>query len=298
MNDYDRLESESERPTKIVDHSARWARLEPVANTNGTVRERIERFCETKRINVDSLAALGARVKVDGNGGVELAFAYPANGIIPALKYRPLGDKARYSETPSTFLEPLVVGRRDSLDWFVAEGETDGCRLLELVGDTAAIVVLPAGAKTFKREWAARIPRGATVYLCHDADDAGDEGAAKAAQMIGGRTIRVRPPDGYKDFCEWDGDRDAFVELVRAARAQQKLGYEFASAAEFLVHEYPPAQPLLGDERGVLLAVGSLLLVYGAEGSSKSTWTVDGVAHRRPGSCGSASRCRDRCGFA
>ena len=49
-------------------------------------------------------------------------------------------------------------------------------------------MVLPAGARTFRREWAALIPRGATVALCHDADEHGDDGADRAARIIGGRT--------------------------------------------------------------------------------------------------------------
>ena len=55
-----------------------------------------------------------------------------------------------------------------------------------------AHVVLPAGAHTFKPEWAALIPRGATVALCHDADEDGDQGAAKAAKIIGGCELGSR----------------------------------------------------------------------------------------------------------
>jgi hypothetical protein len=63
-------------------------------------------------------------------------------------------------------------------------------------------MVLPAGALTFKREWAAAVPRGARVFLCHDADEAGDQGAEKVARILGGRTVRLRPPVEGGDWCD------------------------------------------------------------------------------------------------
>ncbi len=60
------------------------------------------------------------------------------------IKLRELGGDRR--AVAGSVLMPLICGKRDSLDWFVAEGETDGARLLGLVGDVAAIIVLPAGA--------------------------------------------------------------------------------------------------------------------------------------------------------
>ena len=44
------------------------------------------------------------------------------------------------------------------------------------------------------------------MHLAHDADEYGDKGAVKAAAIIGGRTLRVRPPDGL-DWCDWAGNR-------------------------------------------------------------------------------------------
>jgi AAA domain-containing protein len=53
--------------------------------------------------------------------------------------------------------------------------------------------------------------------------------------------------------------------------------------ADFLAHPYPKAEPLLGEPGAIYLAVGTLFLVYGADGSAKSTWTVDGIAHLAAG---------------
>jgi hypothetical protein len=284
---YRRLEAEQRKPKPLVDHAAKLERLPTVADTNGAVEKRIISFCETKHISRDALVALDTRVKVDSHGGVELAWGYPAkiNGteIVSALKYRSLDPgKDRYAEAPSTFVQPLVIGKRDALDWFIAEGETDTARLYDLVGDVAAILCLPAGARTFKREWADVIPRGATVHLAHDNDEDGDAGAATAAALLGGRTVRVTPPDGYVDWCDWDGDRMQFLELVGEARAAKRSS-EFVTLDQFLKHPYPKAEPLLGDTDNILLAIGSLLLVFGADGSAKSTWSVDALAHLAAG---------------
>src|SRR5262245_10283387 len=203
MDDYDRLERETRVPRRVVNHAARWDQLEPVGVADGAVKERVARFCDQKGITLAALAALGTRAHPNPHGGTELAWGFPTRDAVTAIKYRPLGDKPRYAAAPSVFLRPLIVGNRDSDDWFVAEGETDAARLYDLIGDAAAILVLPAGALTFKPEWASAIPRGATVHLAHDADEAGDQGADKAARTIGGRTVRVRPPDEGCDWCDW-----------------------------------------------------------------------------------------------
>ena len=287
MSDYDGLQTAAERPPKrLSDHTAAWLRLEPVSSCNGTTRDRIEHFCETKRITVAALEALGTRVKVDRHGSVELAFAYPANrgnghSFIPALKFRPLGDKPRYAAEPSTYLEPLVVGNRDSMDWFVAEGETDAARLWALVGDAAAIALPARGRQDVQAGVGGDGPAWRRRASLPRRRRAGDEGAAKAAAVLGGRTVRVRPPSG-NDWCEWDGDRERFVELVAAAR-QAGATSSSRPLGDFLAHHFPAAEPLLGEPGAVYLAVGSLLLVYGTEGSGKSTWTIDAIAHLAAG---------------
>ncbi len=220
MDAYDRIEREP-APKRIRDWTERWATLEPISGANSEQRAHLERFCERKRISVAALEAMGARLAVR-KGARALAFAgHGPTGAITAIKYRPLDGTSHDSdaEAPSTWMRPIVIGRRDALEWFVAEGETDAARLHKFVGEAAAVLVLPSGAKTFKSLWAAEIPRGATVYLCHDADDAGDEGSSKAARILGGNTIRLRPPEGL-DWCDWEGDRAAFLELGRLAKGE------------------------------------------------------------------------------
>lgn len=221
MSEYGRLEREANAPRRARDLSAAWERATPLAGLGPELRARVERFAESKRITLEALEALGTRLLVRGRGPEYLlAWATVARldkrRVPTSVKYRNLADGTRSAEPGSVFLEPIVVGERTSLHWIVGEGETEAARLYGLVGTDAAILVLPAGAKTFKRGWAALVPRGATVYLAHDGDRAGDEGARTAAQVLGGRSVRVRPPEG-SDWCEWEGDREAFGRLVREA---------------------------------------------------------------------------------
>jgi hypothetical protein len=143
-------------------------------------------------------------------------------------------------------------------------------------------MVLPCGAKTFKREWADSIPRGATVYLCHDADAAGDEGAEKAARLIGGKTLRLRPPVEGGDWCDWSGSRDEFIELVEAARATRPP-LRVVTAAEFASVDEPGAGALVGSEDAALLPVNGDGMFYGDGGAGKTTLGIDLAFHLAAG---------------
>ena len=135
---YTHLEAEVKKPKRLVDHTAKWEAFQTVADTNGIVGQRLSAFCESKRIRIEDLTALGARVVERKGGDVHLAFAGENDaGSVTAIKYRPLGGSSHDSraEPPSTWMRPIIVGKRDSLEWFVAEGETDTARLYGLVGD-------------------------------------------------------------------------------------------------------------------------------------------------------------------
>jgi hypothetical protein len=72
---------------------------------------------------------------------------------------------------------------------------------------------------------------------------------------------------------------------VSNGRAPERDGtaYRFASFADFAARTYPDAEPLIGKAGSIYLAVGALLLVYGGDGSGKSTWTIDGASHLAAG---------------
>ena len=116
----------------------------------------------------------------------------------------------------------------------------------------------------------ATFPRGATVGLCHDDDHDGDAGADKAARILGGRTIRVRPPEGVKDWCDWPGGRDEFRALLAAAKQAATGRVEPLDLAEFLAGQ-PPAVPWRW--RG-WIARGDLVLIVGDPGVGKSLFVL------------------------
>jgi hypothetical protein len=61
------------------------------------------------------------------------------------------------------------------------------------------------------------------------------------------------------------------------------IQYRFTPFADFANHPFPRANPLLGTRDAIYLAEGSLLLVYGADGAAKSTWSIDAAAHMAAG---------------
>jgi hypothetical protein len=289
---YEQLAAAADRPsTTVRDLTGEWEKLSPLSRASGELRDRVAAFADTKRVTLEALEQLDTRLAVTGKGpDISLAWAgWRQTGerrIVTAIKLRHLTTGARKAAPGSTFHEPTIVGNRSSLDWFLAEGETDGARLLDLVGDAAAVMVLPCGALTFKPGWAALIPRGATVYLAHDADDAGDKGAAAAARLIGGRTVRVRPPDRTKDWCDWSGGRDGLVRLV--AEAKRRAASRVKTFAELLEeYEAERSQP---DHEPVRLGFGSLdadirgvsagqLLGVAARTAVGKTWALASIAN-------------------
>jgi hypothetical protein len=277
VNEYERLADDATKQKRIADHSAAWTKLLPVGSVNGTAEAAIRAFCEEKRITLDALAALGTRVKIGRGGAIELAWADVSARGVTALKLRPLDpEKKRHHIEPSTWLNPIIVGNLRSHDWFIAEGETEAARIYDLVGHAdGAILILPTGALRFEPEWAEQIPRGATVYLGHDADDAGDRGAEKAARIIGTGTVRLRPPDGQKDWCEWDGDRDAFLTLVKTARqTATSTAFTGITHAELLEKQIDETPATLIDD---LVETGTVGTIAGIPETHKS-WLAQSIA--------------------
>jgi hypothetical protein len=270
---YAELEREAEKQRRVVDWTPRWEQLQPLGSVNGTVEERVRQFCTDKRIRPEALIALDAKIKIDKHGGVCLAFAgYGPTGQVVAIKYRPLDGSSHDSRTeaPSTWLLPPIIGMRDATEWYIVEGETDTARILDLVAGGVAVLCLPAGARTFKREWAELVPPGATVYLLHDADADGDAGAEKAARIIGSNAVRVRPPVDGGDWCDWPGTREQFAELVAAAGCG-KATLEVLSARELCALPDPPE-----DEQvlGQLLRRGQRLVLGAHTGEGKTSMAL------------------------
>jgi hypothetical protein len=292
---YEQL-ADAERKTRpAINLTPVWDQLQPIGSVNGTTRELLDAFCERKRITIAALGQLGARYAVR-NGRACLAFAGTNGaGRVTAVKYRPLDGNSHDStaEDRSVWQRPIVVGEPLALNWLVAEGETDAARLLELSGGVAAVLALPAGAATFKPEWARIIPRGATCWLAYDADEDGDKGAAKAARLLGGKTVRLRPPDDVNDWCEWPGGREEFAELLAAA-GRNTAELEPLDLAELLAGPLPPTPWLWHG----WLARGELALVVADPKVGKSLLALGLAAAVRRGQLFLGAECaRGRVGF-
>jgi len=269
---YERLEQEvaRQRAKPVRDLSPAWKRYRPLGEANEVVLGRIRHFADAKRISLSALETMGTRFAVRKGGAVWLAWSASAqlNGsrIITAVKSRELGSGQRTAEPGSTFVEPAIFGNLRATAWFLFEGETDAARGLEFVSE-AAVMVLPAGALTFRREWASVIPRGATVYCCHDADEAGDKGAEKVARMLGGGTVRLRPPVEGGDWCDWPGDREDFAALV-ASSGSASLALEVITALDLCERPDPEHG---GELLGPLVVESARTIVLGHTGAGKST---------------------------
>jgi hypothetical protein len=273
-SEYERLE-EVARPKPVRDLSQAWdERYRPLGEANEVVLSRIRHFCDEKPITLTALECMGTRFAVRNGGAVWLAWAASVqlNGsrIVTAVKSRELGSGQRTAEPGSTFVEPAVFGNLLAPDWYLFEGESDAARGLELVTGKAAVMVLPAGALTFRPEWASVIPRGATVFLCHDADEAGDKGAAKVARIIGSNAVRLRPPVEGGDWCNWAGEREQFAELVATAGRVEAV-LEIRSARELCALPDPPEEEQL---LGPLLLRGQRLVLGAHTGEGKTSMAL------------------------
>jgi len=125
-------------------------------------------------------------------------------------------------------------------------------------------------ARAFCREWADVVPRGATVYLCHDADEEGDAGARKAAKVIGRGTVRLRPPE--TDWCDFGGTLEEFLAFGRAAKAGGTSGLVATSLADVEMRSIEWLEKPLWQK-------SAFELLAGAKGSGKGTYLA-GLAAR------------------
>jgi DNA primase len=122
-------------------------------------------------------------------------------GRLASAKVRQFGDrKPKYAEAyrdrPRVYPGPSAIHPGRPL--VVVEGEFDALLLGQHIGDVAAVVTL-GSASTRTADDIRRAARACTsLYVAHDADDAGDRAAAKWPA----RAIRVRPPAPHNDWTE------------------------------------------------------------------------------------------------
>ena len=280
---YAKQERAERKPRRIIDHTATWERLEDAAQANGQAAERLERFCATKRITLAGLDALGARVVHRRGGGRARVRGQKRRrrgdgDQVPAA--RRLARTTRRRKHPSTWLRPIVVGKRDSLDWIVAEGETDAARLVRPRRRRRRGARAPGRrshlqARVGRGHPARRPRRRSATTPTRTATPA----PRKPRRSSAARRCGCARPSRAATGATGTGGRDEFLELV-ARRAPAALRVLDA-------HRLPRA-PVPESRAAARRArarsssrVGSLLMVYGADGSGEID--VDDRRHRAPG---------------
>lgn len=195
-----------------------------------------------------------------------------------------LGDTPRYLYRLPQVHEAVQQG------WpvYVVEGEKDVHaveRALKREGIPGVATCNPMGAGKWREEHAAALNGARQVYVVADIDEHGG-GRAHAEAVHGSLTGQVtavellRAAEGKDpyDHLILHGRRlSEFVALEAPGVPVPRL--RIMPASEFLLLDDTHAPPLVGTEQDTLVTTGGLLIMAGEGGASKTTLTLDGIAH-------------------
>lgn len=157
---------------------------------------------EAKHITRAALARTGCRMVEDA----------VLMWISPGLaKYRHLETGRRWNSvdprpTRAHILSAKTPDAEQPTTLLLAEGETDAARL-HLLYPFADVALLPLGAEFIPPKLPEQAAEYARVYAAHDADAAGDAGAALVALKVP-QAVRLRAADGT-DWCDLPPDAEA-----------------------------------------------------------------------------------------
>jgi len=214
-----------------------------------------------------------------------ISIPYFVNGREVNFKFRSFeGDKRfeRWTGAPTVlFNEDALAGEFKRV--VIAEAELDAITLTQVGFDP---VVSPAGAKkSMEDDWLERLALFDDVLLAYDNDEAGDEGADKAASELGRyRCRRVKLPMKDANDC------------LRSGMPGDELRSYVEQAAEYAISAVKPASDYVDDVRKMReqgpqirgrqtqwlgfnkllggLRDGEITVVTGDTGSGKTTWTT------------------------
>jgi hypothetical protein len=220
-----------------------------------------------------------------------LTYPFYVDGELTNIKFRtiPPQPKAfrRVAGCPSTLFNQDVLQKLDGLDAkdrkaFVLESETD-CMAMVQYGHEIS-VASSAGAGSWSESWLRPLEDATEIYLAYDNDEAGEAGAAKAADLLGRyRCKRVLPV--LHDVAEMLAagipaeDLQACIDQARPYEdGTLKPTSAFGAA---LINQLsspqprgrPTGSPALDSMWGGVRD-SELTIVTGDTGSGKSTWTT------------------------
>lgn len=229
----------------------------------------LDAFVERKRIDIDALVRLGARLSPPD----VLVFGFPGG-----IKFRELSGSRRWNYIGSDFSQLKIVraGRQRPPTVIVAEGETDAARLLRLYPD-ADIAVLPAGAHPGKHApaYAKQLDEYELVLLAQDYGSKGDEGAAVLQEHLTTKALRWRAPIDGDDNTGWnDVPLEAEVPPIPAPEDVEVPVEErtLVRLGELLAAPTPEINSYLEQ---AMLPVGGSMVIHGSMKSYKSWLALD-----------------------
>jgi len=122
-------------------------------------------------------------------------------GRLALVKVRQFGARKRkyievHRDRPRVYPGPAAIQPGRPL--VVVEGEFDALLLGEQICDMARVITLGSAAARTEVDIRRAARACSSLFVAHDADDAGDRAAARWPA----RAIRVRPPDGCKDWTD------------------------------------------------------------------------------------------------
>lgn len=176
----------------------------------------------------------------------------------------------------------LSEGKREPL-WFF-EGEKD-CEAAQLAEPGITATTVPMGTHKWRESYSEYLNGLRLAYVCADNDEPGRAGALDAAAALRkvGADVRVLLP--ALDYEKADvGDHLGEGYPLSALRPLEEEPLpealpRFLTAGAFLALEEEHAPPLLGTQEDTVLTVGGFLLMVGEGGASKTTLTLDALAH-------------------
>jgi hypothetical protein len=162
----------------------------------------LDTFLADRGLDRDVGRELGFRFKPGHTIGPALAFLAGDGVKVRSVVPHEDGYIRRVEPAGAKFNGVTVVqrGSEPSDTVLLCESETDLWALGQAVRDVD-LALMPAGAKAWREDWAVRLRPYGRVLVATDNDAAGEEGAAKVGADLP-CAVRLRPPEGVKDWCE------------------------------------------------------------------------------------------------
>ena len=218
VSGYDRLGAE--RPRTVRDHTEKWQRLRTLTRRRRQARA-VAAFCASKRITVDALAQLSHGRKPGRPRAV------------PRLRGHQRRRPDHRDQVPAARRDVARQLRRAALDLAAADRDRrpDVARLADRRGRDRRRPAVRARRRPLRDPGAAR--RRAHVPARVGGPDPARARRSRSAttptrtatraprrprRIIGGRTVRVRPPIEGGDWCDWAGDARRVRQARPAAR--------------------------------------------------------------------------------